>query len=263
MTKLALIYSDVTKHLIQNRRHNRENVLANLTRNIENHFGGEIWFPSFNYSCLETGVFQYYLDPSQVGLLGEYNRSRSYSRSIQPVFNIVSNYDRLKIESPVGLFSKSPVYLFGESYFFRELVKRNGLIVWLGLPFEKLATLTHMAEVDSGGVCYRANKMFNIRILFSDNEWYNVDAIYNVRPRLDKIRIDYDLDQRKRVIENLESFSEFELVGMRACSVAARELYLAYLEIIKNNQFGLISPDSMRNFNNYFSDFDNHPDPWA
>lgn len=263
MTKLVLVYSDIRKYMMRYRRHNRADVLTNLTKCIENYFDGEIWFPSFNYNCLQTGVFRYESDPSQVGLLSEYNRSNSYTRSIQPVFNIVSNFDRLKIETPENAFSTSPINLFGASYFFRELVERNGLIVWLGLPFEKLATLTHMAEVDSGGVCYRADKAFNIKVLFPGNESYDVRAIYNVRPRLEKIRVDYDVDLRKKITAELESFSEFELLGIRAYSVSARELYFAYLNIIKNNQFGLLTADSVINYNNYFSELENQPDPWV
>lgn len=245
MSQPTLVYSDVSKYVLKHRRLGRDKALGVLSRRVENHFGDEIWYPAFNYDCLKTGVFHYHSDPSQVGALGEHNRVNGYTRSIQPVFNVVSNA-RHQRHLDTGLFNKSPLRLFGDSYIFRELVDRNGSIVWLGLPYDKLATVTHLAETDSGGVDYRFDKTFSVSVFIATDERYDINVMYNVRPTEDVVKLEYDKELRRVITESLGSFRISEFDGLAAFSVSARELYEAYMNVIASDRFGLLTDGSKR-----------------
>jgi len=138
--------------------------------------GRAMWYPTFNYDYLRSGVYSVPSDESQVGVINESLRKSSLWRTSMPVFNFAG-----RGLAPYDLDPSLTVVLpFDGQSVFAQSVELDGVVLWYGAPIHT-ATVLHHAEWIADGPLYRYDKDFAGRI-DSEDGTRHVRLRYHVRP---------------------------------------------------------------------------------
>jgi aminoglycoside N3'-acetyltransferase len=198
--------------------------------------GRQLFFPSFNYDFLRTGVYRPEIDPSQVGPLTEHARVAWASwRTGPPVFNFVGKDRPLGYEQDGGLVDP-----FGRKSMFAVLHQSGGDVLLYG---STLATMTaiHYVERLSGGPLYRYDKQFpgTVRYPLGTKE---VCLIYHCRP-LGKT-LDYDFPRLEVEAEAAGALRRVHAPGSQVCLVRFGALCDYWLEKLRADPLYLLDQTS-------------------
>jgi aminoglycoside 3-N-acetyltransferase len=197
-----------------------------------------LWMPAFNYRFPGTRLFDAKKDPSEVGPLSEYFRSKVATwRTPVPIFSVSGTGDEPRIDLSRTL---DP---FDEASTFGQLVDKKGTLLFYGARL-MTATIIHFVERQSGGPLYRYDKVFNGRVTALDGSETDVSLLYHVRP-LDR-HMGYD-----------EAFLEADLVrqgilrvsdkpGIRIRVAGAHSFCERLLELIKEDPLALIDDETRK-----------------
>lgn len=168
----VFVHSDalVARNLVPRTTSRTELLQAHLQR-VEAIAGGrDIWFPTFNYSFPQSGVFNVLSDGSELGPISEYFRvSRAEWRTRVPMFSACG------VGVPPRAASVVPAVVnpFGPESVFAALYAVNGSILWYGAPWAA-ATIIHFAEAYSIAPAYRYDKDFPGEVIDGDHRWKTI-----------------------------------------------------------------------------------------
>lgn len=165
-----------TARLINPTRSRREFLEAhiNLLSDIASDRG--LWMPAFNYDFPQTGIFNTFSDPAQLGPLPEQFRTNSASwRTSTPIFSAAGT----GVEPILSWGDNTDP--FGKNSLFGKLYDANGVVLYYGDTFN-CSTIIHFAERLMGGGVYRYNKLFPGQVVYPDGVSVGGSLSYHVRP---------------------------------------------------------------------------------
>jgi aminoglycoside N3'-acetyltransferase len=155
-----------------------------------------IYFPSFNYDCLKSGIYNVEEDPIQVGALNEFIRKEKFfNRNKVPVFSFISS-SSFENDCYLNGITIDP---FGKESLFHNLYLNKSYLLHYGSNFDT-STIIHYVERVSNKLLYRYDKYFDIKVV-SDDKKNDIKLKYHVRPM--RIILDYDwIRLEKELVKN-------------------------------------------------------------
>ena len=177
----------------------RNEFLDNHYKFIMNLIGDKnVFFPSFNYSCLTNGEYNVITDEVKVGLLNEYIRSnKNFTRSLMPVFNFLSIDDHFNFKINNNMILDP----FGKNSLFNHLYLNNGYLLHYGSKFST-STIIHFVERMANRLLYRYDKLFDI-VIINESKKINVKLNYHVRPKYFDLTYDWNKIEDDLVAKNM------------------------------------------------------------
>jgi aminoglycoside 3-N-acetyltransferase len=201
--------------------------------------GRPLWIPTFTYRFCREGIYNVQGDPSEVGAFSEFFRKKANWTTKNPVFKVSGlNSDEYPLidEPPLT----TTIEAFGMNSIFAQLIKHDGIVVWLGASLKNSITTVHHAETMFGPVPYRYNKLFKGVMIDQGNE-VPVSLLYHVKPMAFKLKYDYGI--RLKAVEKgiIKSFS----VNNKHCFYArAFDLNSYFGEFLVKNPLSLLDAPS-------------------
>lgn len=137
-----------------------------------------IILPTFNYDFTSTNFFDVENDGSQVGAITEIARTElKWRRNATPVYSFIS--ENLYLQDDDSPFKKDSVL---------GSIQNGGLILLLGVSFEKL-TFLHVMEEELS-VPYRYTKRFEGKVRHKNGQIEDKFVEFHVRPK--GLNLEYD-----------------------------------------------------------------------
>lgn len=196
-----------------------------------------IFFPSFNYDCLKTGIFNIDTDPIQVGVLNEYiRREKIFERNKVPVFSFLSSSS---FKTNI-INNKTIIDPFGEDSLFNELYKKNSFLFHYGSNI-KSSTIIHFIERISNKLLYRYDKFFKISIV-SNDDIIKIILKYHVRPF--GFNLDYDWVKLEKELIDSGILFKYNSGRTKLLGIKISDLVDFWLEKLNDDPLYLLSRET-------------------
>lgn len=234
----VLVHSDVSRVLHAVRLStDRQEVLSRHLSFLRNLAGSRaLWFPTFNYGFPGTRAFDARHEPSEVGVLSEYARTRwTKWRTAVPIFSICGSDEQPRISD------RGEVDPFGADSIFADLVARNGTILFYGAPIAS-ATILHHAERSAGGPVYRYDKFFPGTVTDMNGERRDVLLKYHVRPK--NRELEYDWPRLAGDLESQGLTRKVQEGASAVIAIPARSLVDYWVGRVRDDSLYLLNASS-------------------
>lgn len=196
-----------------------------------------IFFPSFNYDCLKTGIFNIDKDPIQVGVLNEFIRKeKNFERNIVPVFSFLSS-SSFKTNS---IKDKKLIDPFGKESLFNELYKKKSFLLHYGSHI-KSSTIIHFIERISNKLLYRYDKFFKINVE-SNGTVIKIILKYHVRPL--GFNLDYDWLKLEKELKDSGILFKYNSGRTKLLGIKISDLVDFWLEKLNDDPLYLLSRET-------------------
>jgi len=233
----VILHSDILRIGFIDKLKSREEICADYLQVLTEVFAGRpLLIPSFNYDYCRSGKYDRRNSPSQVGALTDYCRARYWHlRTLTPVFNfVVFNGD----DFPMGPTANP----FAEESSFGQLLRRNGLILFLGARLEANTFLHYVEECHQVG--YRYLKKFPGEIIDGDSRQQFL-LEFRVRPLIEN-SAEYDWPRLTADLSREGLLLEFKVGNGTLLAHRSGDLYQFWSLRLQQDEFYFLTENSRR-----------------